>query len=143
MRRMIFFLLAGCGGSDLEVGFAIHRQVSCKSEGLAANLEASGIEGVCPLIVNEDRTVSGVCHAVKTGEPRAFRLVYYMTLDREYELAVAQETLDLTEVKRKTIVLTFEEEGINIDIDDDGDTFLNVEEFCCGSHPGINSDVCP
>lgn len=137
-----FLFFAGCGGDAPNIAFTVHPQVACRTDGLEAHLEATGVDGVCPLIVNADRTVTGTCHDVPTGMPRSFRLVYLASYDRPYELAVAVEQRDLTNVDRDTLILEFPAENLMVDQDDDGDGLTNLEEFCCGSHPGIRDQTC-
>lgn len=144
LAGLLLLLFIGCGGEPgLQIAFTAHPQVTCGADGLEAHLEATGVDGVCPLIVNADRTVTGTCHDVPTGEPRSFRLVYFASYDRPYELAVAIEQRDLTNVDRDTLILEFPADSLMIDQDDDGDTLTNLEEFCCGSHPGIRDSTCP
>ena len=147
MRKLgvMMLLLAACGGEpggEMNIAFKMHAQVQCDREGMQARLQASGVQGFCPLMVNADREVTGTCFNVPAGAERAFRLIYYASFDRDYELAVATQTLDLTDEKRSTIVLQFEEESLDTNRDDDGDGFINLVEFCCGSHPGINGETC-
>jgi len=143
MRWLILlFLSLGCGPDEGSyIAFKMHEQVTCNREGMQAKLQASGIEGFCPLMVSADREVSGTCFNVPAGAERAFRLIYFATYDdRDYELAVATENVDLTNEKRSTITLMFDE--LDVNRDDDGDSFSNLVEFCCNSHPGINAETC-
>ncbi len=147
MRKLALILLLaiGCGGEpepSMHIGFKMHEVVSCDREGMQARLQASGVDGFCPLMVSADREVTGTCFNVPAGAERAFRLIYYVTLDRDYELAVATQTIDLTKEKRKSIVLEFPADSLDTNRDDDGDGFINLIEFCCGSHPGINAETC-
>lgn len=130
--------------TEMHIGFQMHEQVSCGTvePPMQASLQASEVEGFCPLMVSANRQVTGTCYDVPAGAVRAFRLIYYATYDRDYELAVATETLDLSNASEKSIVLEFDEESLDTNRDDDGDGFLNLVEYCCGSHPGINAETC-
>ena len=144
MRWLISLLLIGCGAEPegARIAFQMHAQVACDREGMQARLQASGIDGFCPLMVSADRTVSGTCFNVPAGAERAFRLIYYATYDRDYELAVATEVVDLTDETRSSIVLEFDSASLDLERDDDGDEFDNLVEFCCGSHPGVRAVTC-
>ncbi len=151
MRGPCFFILVcalGCGGDPgvaAHIAFQAHAVVACNAGDppLKARLQASGVDGFCPLQVGGDRMVTGTCFDVPAKAVRAFRLIYYATYDRDYELAVAAQTLDLTDETRKTVVLDFPADSLDTNRDDDGDGFINLVEFCCGSHPGINAETCP
>ena len=143
MRWLLLLALIGCGGPEegSYIAFKMHEQVSCNREGLQAHLQASGVEGFCPLTVSADREVSGTCFNVPAGAQRALRLIYFFKIgEDEYELAVAVENVDLTEEKRSTITVEFDE--LDVNRDDDGDAFSNLVEFCCGSDPGNIDDTC-
>ena len=142
---LLLSLCFACGAEpSMHIAFKMHEQLICDTvePPMQASLQASEIDGFCPLMVNADREVSGTCFNVPAGAVRAFRLIYYASYDRDYELAVATETLDLTKEKRSSIVLSFDEESLDTNRDDDGDGFLNLVEYCCGSHPGINAETC-
>lgn len=134
-----------CGGEVgeeapmMRVGFRMH-ELECTIEGqLLAKLQVAGIPGFCDLDVAPDRTVSGVCSGVPTGDVRMFRLVYYMMIGGvEVQLATVIETVDLTGETRGTITVEFPSDAVESLYDDDGDRTPNLVEVCQGTDPLIN-----
>lgn len=102
---------------------------------IQAKLEATGVEGVCPLVVGADRSVTGTCRTPAQAI-RDFRLVYYtfQGID-EIQLAVVLARLDLREETRSSIVLEFPANRVMADFDDDLDQRTNIEEVCAGTNP--------
>lgn len=131
-------LLAACGGEpddEVTYGFKSHA-LQCEVPGMQARLDVSGVDGVCPLSVNADRTVTGVCRPVPAGEIRDFRLVYFYDLGGvEVDLATVIARLDLRGETRDTVRLEFPADRVFSDIDDDSDGRTNIEEFCAGTNP--------
>lgn len=142
VRRLVcsLGLLAGapltaCGddAAPLQVNFQM-QTLDCDRAGLLAYLQVIGVPGICPLQVNADRTVSGACAPVPTGEIREFRLVYYTVLDeQEVQLATVRTQVDLRDESRSSIVVDFEASPIMSDIDEDDDGRSNLVEFCEGT----------
>ena len=103
-----------------------------------ARLEIIG-EPECPLTVNPDRTVTGVCPAVPTGRLLQLRLLYFANLDPpvtgspRLDLASTLESLDLTRQTEPDVVLTFD--GVDTYPDDDGDGLSNLVEWCAFGNP--------
>lgn len=145
MRVRPLVLLAGllisCGGGEsvgrLEIALRAH-QMPCDIPGLQAKLQIAGQSGDCPLLVNADRTVTGECPSVPTGQVMECRLVYFILLnavDPPVELATALEELNLVDFTGETAQLAFPSSSLNIDIDDDNDTMSNLAEVCAGGNP--------
>lgn len=132
--------LSGCGGEDggapLRVGFQMHA-LECQPEvQLEAKLQISGVEGFCALVVEDDRTVSGLCPNVPTGAVRVFRLIYFVTLlGVEVQLASVVQTLDLTGETRRAITLELPADQVATGYDDDGDGMTNLVEVCTNRDP--------
>ncbi|MCA9553594.1 MAG: hypothetical protein KC933_26380 [Myxococcales bacterium] len=139
---------AACGGVEEEpeqrISFTRHA-LECEIPGcyqlpegipcIQAKLEATNVEGVCPLNVNGDRTVSGTCRT-PAQEIRDFRLVYYtyQGVD-EVQLAVVTARLDLRNETRDFIRLEFPQSRLDTDFDDDLDERTNISEVCAGTNP--------
>lgn len=114
--------------------FQLPEGVTC----LQAKLEATGVPGVCPLNVLEDRTVSGSCRT-PAHEVRDFRLVYYSYVGTvEVQLAVVLARLDLREETKENIRLEFPQDHLMTDFDEDQDGRTNLAEICAGTNPTIN-----
>ncbi len=136
----VLAVVGACGddlGVPLELRFA-NQVLECTGPDMQAYLQVLGVDGVCPLTVNEDRTVSGVCEPVPLGAVRDFRVTYFYEIAGErIDLAIVTEQVDLRGETRETIVLEFKEENLVIDFDDDRDGRVNIEEFCSGTDPRI------
>lgn len=154
MRRLGIMTLAlglfACGGEANEaepeqrIAFQRHA-LMCEIPGcfqlpdgvpcIQAKLEATGVPGVCPLDVLEDRTVSGSCRT-PAHEVRDFRLVYYTYAGpEEVQLAVVLARLDLREETNENIQLTFPQEMLLTNFDQDQDGRSNIQEICEGTNP--------
>ena len=144
----LLMLAASCGGLEEgpEQTFTLQRHaLECDIPGcyqlpagiqcVQAKLEATGVEGVCPLNVNPDRTVTGTCRT-PAQEVRDFRLVYYtyQGVD-EIQLAVVLARLDLRGETREVLRLEFPQNRVMTDFDDDLDARTNVQEICAGTDP--------
>ena len=144
-------LSLGCGpedGLEPEARIAFQRHaLSCDIPGcsmlpegvtcIQAKLEATGVPGVCPLEVNADRTVTGVCRT-PAQDIRDFRLVYYTFRGvEEIQLAVVLARLDLREETRRSITLEFPQGRVMADLDDDNDGRSNIQEVCEGTNPRL------
>jgi hypothetical protein len=136
-------IAAGCGGpppleADMQVGFRMHH-LDCTAEGMEVKMQVSG-GYECPLSIDADRKVEGTCLAIPAGGPRVFRLVYYAILDAmpdvPLDLAVANESVDLTEYDRPDLQLVFDDVVTDI-YDDDQDTKPNIVEWCTGGNPRL------
>ena len=143
-RLLVLLMITACGGvstdtrsADLQVALRAH-QIDCGRGGLMARLEIIG-EPECPLNVNPDRTVTGVCPAVATGRLLQVRLLYFANLEppvtgsSRLDLASTLETLDLTGQRERDVVLTFD--GVDTYPDDDGDGLSNLVEWCAFGEP--------
>jgi hypothetical protein len=140
MRRVLLALMSlmplRCGEApaapEMRVGFRAHA-LACDVPGLQAWLKVQGVEGVCPLEVAPDRTVSGTCGPVPGGRERVFRIEYSVVLPSEgrVRLASANITVDL----RETTEVDFRQAEIITNLDDDGDGRSNIVEFCAGGNP--------
>lgn len=147
---MVFLAAAAaCGGPEdegAEQRFAFQRHaLECELPGcyqlpegiqcIQAKLEATGVEGVCPLNVNGDRTVSGTCRT-PAQDVRDFRLVYYtyQGVD-EIQLAVVLARLDLRGETRPELRLEFPQNRLMTDFDDDLDGRPNITEVCAETDP--------
>lgn len=143
--------LWGCGGTEPETQahnltfqrhalmcdipgcFQIPDGVTC----VKAKVTFTGVQGVCLLDVQADRTVGGACR-IPAHEVRDLRLEYYA--DRadgmgETQLAVVLARVDLREETRETIQVSFPQTHLTTNFDDDGDTRINIEEVCAGTDP--------
>ncbi|MEQ8278294.1 MAG: hypothetical protein RMA76_37970 [Deltaproteobacteria bacterium] len=145
MKKTMFaalLALAACGGEPgdeepaMAIGFQMHA-LQCDVPGMMARLEVSGVPGICPLQVNADRTVTGVCKPVPTGEIRDFRLIYFYfpTPTTELELATVIARLDLRNETREQVRVEFPADRVFTELDADADTRSNIEEFCMGTDP--------
>ncbi|MEQ9500778.1 MAG: hypothetical protein RIT81_28155 [Deltaproteobacteria bacterium] len=144
MKKTMFaalLALAACGGEPEEPGMEIAMQMhalQCDVPGMQARLTVSGIlDRVCPLQVNADRTVTGICRPIPTGEIRDFRLIYfyYPTPTTELELATVIARLDLRNETREQVRVEFPADRVFTELDADADTRSNIEEFCTGTDP--------
>ena len=131
-------LTVGCGddpGVETQVAFQMEG-IACDQPGILAYLQVTGVPGICPLEVGEDRTVQGRCAPVPTGAIRDFRLVYYIQVDgEEVQLATATIQVDLREQSSSSVVLDFQPSMLVTSMDDDGDGRVNLVEFCEGTNP--------
>lgn len=127
----------GCGPDEAGMQVRFQAQIaSCDQPGLRAYLQVAGVPGVCPLQVAENRTVSGACAGVPTGQVRRLRITYYTVVDgREVPLAYADATVDLRGETQPRVVVVFSEDALDTDLDDDLDGRSNLEEFCAGTNP--------
>lgn len=148
MKRSILFALLfaiGCGEAaeqgELKVALRQH-QLNCDIPGLQAKLQIS-LSGVpeCLLDVNADRTVTGSCPAIPTGNLIEVRLVYFVlttcanVAGAEVELASAIESVDLRDTSDAQVTVSFPEDSLMRDIDQDNDTRTNLEEVCVSENP--------
>ena len=128
----------GCGGSDdgaTRLSFPLQGEL-CAQPGLLAYLQVTGVPGICPLEVGADRTVSGRCDGVPTGQIRELRLVYYIQADgREVRLAQATTQLDLRNQTDAQVDVVFEADDLITSFDEDEDGRSNLLEFCEGTDP--------
>jgi hypothetical protein len=137
---LFFAVLSACGASrektvDADIGFRSHA-LMCEVTGLSAILQVSGVDAICPLTVNPDRTVIGTCE-IPTGGIRMLRLVYSKEIDRQVvQLATASRNIDLTEPMEE-VVVEFESGMLETDFDDDGDRVTNIVEVCTGRNPRL------
>lgn len=115
-------------------------QLACDIQGLQAKLQISG-HGDCDLSVRADgeqKLIEGVCLDVPAGEPRQFRLVYFVSIEGDpvdLNLATAFAEADLTDWDREEYVLSFAASDLFVDIDDDADKVSNLEEVCANRNP--------
>jgi hypothetical protein len=133
--------LAACGGGEetanMEIAFQQHALV-CDIPNLQAKMQITNVAEICMLEVNDDRTVTGLCPDIPTGEVRAFRLVYFISVTSpalDVQLATAIETLDLTSETRSLVTLEFGTDSVETAFDDDNDRLTNIVEVCEGRNP--------
>jgi hypothetical protein len=136
--------LAACGGAEdtMHVSFALRpvQEVGCTLPGLQARLEVAG-GGSCALLVNADQTAEGNCPKVATGQVLEFRLVYFASTllpdntPYEIQLATATTQADLRDYGDDQLLLTFTQDMLQTDFDDDGDSVSNIQELCDGTNP--------
>src|SRR5207302_3841385 len=114
--------LAGCGGGDGAVHVAFQRHaLTCDIPDLQAELEVSN-GMICPLTVNDDRTVEGTCARVPTGRMLTFRLAYFVTLENAPNpecLAIAVVDEDLRGYSKSQLTIVFPAAKLQSDIVDD------------------------
>lgn len=146
MKRALFALmvcLSACGGEEasqpMEIAFQRHELV-CDIPNLEAKLQITNVPEICMLEVNDDRTVTGLCPDVPTGDVRAFRLVYFVTLTGsngpvEVQLATVITTLDLTSETRTLVTVEFSSSAVVTNFNDDNDELSNIVEVCGGRNP--------
>ncbi len=144
--------LWGCGGEApndepaLTLAFQQHAlmcdipgcyQIPAGVPCIKAKVTFTGVQGVCLLDVQADRTVSGACR-IPAHEVRDLRLEYYTTRadgQGETQLAVVLARVDLREETRDTIQVSFPQSHLTTNFDDDGDMRINIEEVCAGTDP--------
>ena len=135
---LVLGLGVACGdddGASMQFEFQI-QALECEQPGLLAYIQVTGVPGICPLTVAEDRTVSGVCGPIPVGAVRDVRLVYYTVVDNvEIQLAVASTQLDLRGEPDETVTVEFQSNQIVTNLDDDSDGRTNIVEFCEGTNP--------
>lgn len=145
MPRIVFpvavlGILMSCGGGESElqrseVRFSAH-PLACDVPGMEAWLRVTGVDGVCPLTVAADRTVSGSCAGVPGRAERVFRIEYFVVLmGRRVQLASANLVVDLTEETREIVPIDFSRAQVVTELDLDGDGATNLFEFCTGRDP--------
>ncbi len=123
----------------MNLGFQMHA-LECDRAGIDAKLQILGIDGFCPLEVDENRIVSGTCFQVPTGQERIFRLIYFITSNgAEVQLATVDTIVNLEGERRSTVEISFPASALKNKVgdgfDDDGDGAANIEEFCRGTNP--------
>lgn len=133
-----------CGGSaDEPAPIAIRFQqhaLGCRIPILQAKLQILGLKGFCALDVAENGTVSGICPAVPTGKVRTFRLVYFVEwpspagTNVEVQLATILLQVDLTNIKKRQILVDFPQDDLYTDYDDGGG-MPNLQRVCAGRSP--------
>lgn len=134
------FALLACGEASSElpeqqVSFQAHR-LACDVPNMEAWLKVTGVDGICPLEVQPDRTITGVCAGVPGKAQRVFRIEYTFLLRGErVQLASANLVVDLTDESSETVVIDFSNAELMTDLDDDGDGTSNIVEFCTGRDP--------
>lgn len=138
------FVAAACGGKDVSATMHVslrQHQLQCDIPGLQARLEVSVSGGVkCPLTVNADRTITGSCPSIPTGNVVDVRLLYFVLTEcagsqSEVELASAIISVDLTGATSPQMDVSFAESNLERDIDQDTDGESNLVEVCQAKNP--------